>query len=492
MDRLSGILLPVFSLPSKYGIGCFSKDAYEFVDWLKEAGQSLWQVLPHGPTGFGDSPYQAFSAFAGNPYFIGLDALIEEGLLDKDDVEIVKESCIDYERLYNTRFSTLKKAYARWDETHDEKFLRFKEENDYWLADYALFMACKEHFGGKEFTKWEKDIRNRTEAGMNWCREYLLEEAKFWEFVQYKFFSQWEKLKRYANSKGIKIIGDIPIYTAPDSCDVWANRNLFDVDEDGVPRMVAGCPPDGFSENGQLWGNPVYRWQEHKKTGYTWWVQRLSFCFCMYDILRIDHFRGFDEFYQIPYGEETAKNGVWKKGPGKEVFDAFEKACGKQEIIAEDLGFITDSVKKLVSDCGFCSTKVLQFAFDSRDGGGSAYLPHNYQYNSAAYTGTHDNSTITGWLEAITNKEQELVRGYLCNQCTPCGGLNLPLISLVLVSGAKYSIIPLQDWLGLDDSARINTPSTSGNNWIWRAEKSYFSPQVAKMIKETTKRYGRS
>ena len=489
MDRLSGILLPVFSLPSECGIGCFSKEAYDLVDWLEEAGQSLWQVLPHGPTGYGDSPYQSFSAFAGNPYFIDLDALVDEGLLKRDEIEAVQDTSIDYERLYNTRFSTLKKAYKRW--RADADFLRFKEKNRFWLEDYALFMACKEHFGGREFTKWEKDIRNRTEDGVSGCREKLSDEVSFWEFVQYKFFSQWEKLKRYANGKGIKIIGDIPIYTARDSCDVWANRALFDVDDGGVPRMVAGCPPDGFSEEGQLWGNPVYLWQEHKNTGYDWWVQRLSFCFHMYDILRIDHFRGFDEFYQIPYGSETAKYGEWEKGPGRELFDAFEKACGKHEIIAEDLGFITDSVKKLVSDCGFYSTKILQFGFDSRDSGGSVYLPHNYPYKCAVYTGTHDNSTIIGWLEQLPSGEQELLRKYLCDEYTPMEKLNLPLISLIMRSSAKYCIIPLQDWLGLGDCARINTPSTAGGNWVWRVDESRFSGNLAKLIKDTTKRYGR-
>ena len=491
MEKASGILMPVSSLPSEYGIGCFSKEAYDFVDWLKSAGQSYWQILPLGPTGYGDSPYQSFSVFAGNPYFIDLEELISEGLLAREECGKDYGSEIDYGRLYEERHRLLRRAYSRSNHKSDASYRQFTDENEFWLADYSLFMACKDHFGGKEFTLWDEDIGSRSQDSVLQYRKRLADEVDFHKFLQYRFYKGWAKLKEYANKKGIRIIGDIPIYTAQDSSDVWANRELFKVNEKGVPFAVAGCPPDGFSMDGQLWGNPVYDWEYHEKTNYTWWIKRLDHCFSLYDVVRIDHFRGFDEYYEIPYGETTAKRGKWVKGPGINLFSAFEKTSGRQEIIAEDLGFITDSVKKLVADCGFCGMKVLQFAFDSRDGGGSVYLPHNYPYNCAAYTGTHDNSTLRGWLEILPENELELLRAYLCDYRTPKSELVMPIISLVMRSRARFAIIPIQDFMELGDDARINTPSTLGGNWMWRATKAQISPELATKIKKMTQRYGR-
>lgn len=496
MDRFSGILMPLSSLASGYGIGCFSKEAYDFVLWLKSAGQTWWQMLPLGPTGYGDSPYQSFSVFAGNPYFIDLDALIEEGVLDKEECKNADfgtdEERIDYGKLYSSRFSLLEKAYKRSNIESDDSFRQFEKENEDWLCEYALFMACKDRFSGAEFMAWDEDIKNHTPSAVSRYNEELSDKIGFYKYIQYKFFSQWKKLKKFANENGIKIIGDIPIYTAMDSSDVWANRELFEIDENGVPITVAGCPPDGFSADGQLWGNPTYRWEYHKKTGYEWWIKRLRRCFEMYDIVRIDHFRGFDEFYAVPYGEKTARRGSWKKGPGRELFLAFEKVCGMKEIIAEDLGFITDSVRKLVAECGYSGMKILQFAFDSRDtGDGSCYLPHNYPNNCAAYTGTHDNSTLVGWLSMLPDEEMKLLREYLCDFYTPTEKLNFPIISLIMRSCAKYCIIPIGDWLGLDDTARINTPSTLGGNWTWRVKKDALSKELAEKIKNMTKRYDR-
>ena len=494
MERFSGILMPIFSLPSKYGIGSFSKEAYKFILWLKDAGQSYWQILPTGPTGFGDSPYQSFSVFAGNLYFIDPEELIEEGVLTKRECEAAlcgDEGRIDYGKLYKTRYQLLMTAFERSNAGNDCEYIAFVRDNSFWLDDYALFMACKEHFGGKEFTLWDEDIKNREKNAMEKYSEKLSEKIAFHKYVQYKFFSAWNRLKAFANANGIKIIGDIPIYTAADSCDVWADRRFFDVDENGVPNIVAGCPPDGFSADGQLWGNPVYKWDEHRKDGYSWWIKRLRHCFMMYDVVRIDHFRGFDEFYTIPNGETTAKNGKWKKGPGKELFDAFRDSCGKKEIIAEDLGFVTPSVKKLVADCGFSGMKVLQFGFDSRDGGGGDYLPHNYKYSCAAYTGTHDNPTLAGWIKEITADEREQLHTYLCDYSTPDDRLNFPLIGLVMRSRAKYVIIPIQDWLELGNEARINAPATLGGNWTWRVDSDMLSKELAEKILHTTRIYGR-
>ena len=492
MKRSAGILLPISSLPSKYGIGCFDKAAYAFVDFLKDAGQTCWQILPLGQTSYGDSPYQSFSTFAGNPYFISLDALCDEQLLTKEECEAAAPpdtDCIDYSRLYETRYSLLRKAYNRMG--NDNAVPEFTATQP-WLEDYALFMALKDHFGGVSWDNWTEDIRLRKKDALKHWKERLAKEVDFYQFLQYQFFRQWNNLKAYANANGIRIIGDIPIYVAFDSADAWANPELFQLDEMGLPKAVAGCPPDGFAADGQLWGNPLYDWEYHKETGFKWWIERLRQCFAMYDVVRIDHFRGFDEYYAIPYGDKTAKNGHWEQGPGMELFHAVEAALGKREVIAEDLGFMTDSVRQLVKDSGFPNMKVLEFAFDSRDTGSrNDYLPHNYNENCVAYTGTHDNQTITAWFQTITDEERSMAREYLCDEFTPDEKLHRAFISLIMRSRAKLCIIPMQDWLGLDDRSRINVPSTLGTNWKWRLLPTDLSDTLQEEICKTTQIYGR-
>lgn len=485
--------MSVTSLPGRYGIGCFSKSAYDFVDWLREAGQTCWQILPLGPTSYGDSPYQSFSTFAGNPYFISLEELTEEGVLTKKECQSAdfgkRADDIDYEKIYKNRYPLLHKAYERSRISEDPDYVCFAEENRWWLADYALFMAVKERFGG---APWTEDIRLRRDYAMDYYRRELYFDIEFQQYLQYKFFSQWKKLKAYANEKGIQIIGDIPIYVAMDSADAWAHPELFQLDERNMPAAVAGCPPDGFSATGQLWGNPLYRWEYHKSTGYDWWMSRMWFCFQMYDVVRIDHFRGFDEYYSIPYGEETAVNGHWEKGPGIDLFRCMEQRLGKHQVIAEDLGYVTDSVRKMVQESGFPGMKVLEFAFDSRDSGSASdYLPHNYAENSAAYTGTHDNETIAGWFRSITDEERQMARDYLCDQHTPAEELYKSFIALVMRSRSDLCIIPMQDYLGLDNQSRMNQPSTLGKNWKWRLVKGDLSDELKEEILAITRRYGR-
>ncbi len=495
MNRSAGILLPISSLPSKYGIGCFDESAYRFVDWLKAAGQTHWQILPLGPTGFGDSPYQSFSVFAGNPYFISLSELVRDGLLTESECRRAdageRADRVDYEMLYQHRYPLLRKAFARSNLTENAAFQRFCREMP-WLSDYTLFMACKDAADGAPWDAWDEGIRMRTPQAMAKMQAQLAEDMAFHAFLQYLFFRQWADLRAYANAQGIRIIGDIPIYAALDSADAWAHPELFRLDAQKRPKAVAGCPPDGFSADGQLWGNPLYDWEEHAKTGYQWWISRLRHCFRLYDTLRIDHFRGFDEYYAIPFGDRNAVNGHWEKGPGLALFQAAEKALGSQAVIAEDLGFVTDSVRRLVRDCGFPNMKVLEFAFDSRDTGSrTEHLPHNYTEHCTAYTGTHDNQTLAAWLAAITPEERRMVRDYLCDQYTPDSKLHRELIALIMQSRAALCIIPMQDWLGLGDSARMNTPSTVGENWRWRLTADQMSHALCQDIRRMTELYER-
>ena len=496
MKRSSGVLLPVASLPSKYGIGCFDRCAYDFVDQLVKAGQSYWQILPMGPTGYGDSPYQAFSTFAGNPYFISPDDLVKKGYLTENDCIRAAEGTsgkeVHYDVLFQKRLGLLRKAYANSSIEADVSYQAFVQENSEWLADYALFMAIKDNKSGKSYLEWEDAIRLRSPEAMVSYRNRLLEDVNFYQFVQYEFYTQWAALKKYANDKGISIIGDIPIYVALDSADTWAHPELFQLDEANIPTAVAGCPPDGFSATGQLWGNPLYRWDYHRETGYSWWISRLHYVFQMYDVVRIDHFRGFDEYFSIPHGAENAIGGHWEKGPGIDLFRKVEQALGWKQVIAEDLGYVTDSVRELVRESGFPGMKVLEFAFDSRDSGcANDYLPHNYPVNSVAYTGTHDNETIVGWWSSITKEEQKLARDYMCDQYTPESELYKSLISLIMRSSAKLCVIPMQDYLGLGNNCRINTPSTVGKNWKWRVNTRQLSLKLQKEIQEMTLRYGR-
>lgn len=496
MNRSAGILLPITSLPSRYGIGCFSKSAFMFIDWLKGAGQSFWQILPLGPTSYGDSPYQSFSTFAGNPYFISLEALIEEGVLTEEECSAVdfgkREDSVDYEKMYLGRYPLLRKAYERSNISQNQDYQSFVEENAWWLADYALFMAVKERFGGIPWTEWAEDIRLRWNNAMDYYRRELYFDIEFQQYLQFKFYEQWMQLKQYANSQGIQLIGDIPIYVAMDSADTWAHPELFQLDENNLPIAVAGCPPDGFSADGQLWGNPLYRWDYHRNTGYQWWISRLGYCFHLYDVVRIDHFRGFDEYYSIPFGEELAVNGYWEKGPGIGLFEAVKQALGEKQVIAEDLGYVTDSVRRLVQESGFPGMKVLEFAFDSRDSGcANDYLPHNYTENSVAYTGTHDNETLAGWWKNITSEEQRLARDYLCDYATPGKRLPRSFISLIMRSRAQLCMVPMQDYMGLDNRCRMNQPSTVGINWKWRLRDGDLTEELQKDIYAVTLRYGR-
>lgn len=482
--RKAGVLLSISSLPSKYGIGCFSKSAYEFIDFLKAAKQSYWQILPLGPTSYGDSPYQSFSSFAGNPYFISLEALIDEGVLSKELCKNtdfgMNETQIDYAKLYQARFGLLHLAFKNTDLSSDMQFKIFEKKNNFWLEDYAEFMALKNENNGKPWNEWVKtSVTDK-------------DEIDFWKYLQYKFFEQWHKLKKYANENGVLIIGDIPIYVSYDSVDVWKNPELFDLDKNGTPINVAGCPPDGFSATGQLWGNPLYRWSEHEKDGYKWWIKRIQYSFELYDVLRIDHFRGFCEFYSIPYGDRTAENGKWVEAPGNELFKCIRRELGERNIIAEDLGFITDSVRKLLNESGFAGMKVFEFAFDSRDDNGSdMYLPHNYPRNCVAYTETHDNEPVTSWFSELPKNEKKLVRDYLCDYYTPDNEIVNPFISRIMQSNAKLCIIPIQDYLKKGSDSRINTPQTVGKNWRWRLRRDSLTPELCQMIASLTKCYGR-
>ncbi|MCM1145259.1 MAG: 4-alpha-glucanotransferase [Blautia sp.] len=493
MKRASGVLLPVASLPSKYGIGCFSKEAYDFIDKLRKAGQSYWQILPLSPTSYGDSPYQSFSSFAGNPYFIDLEALIEEGVLTKAECKACDfgkdPQQIDYGKLYENRFALLRLAYERSNISANGEFSRFAWENGYWLEDYALFMAVKQRFDGAPWSEWADDIKKRWEPALDYYRRECYFDIEFYKYLQFQFHVQWRKLKEYANENGIQIIGDIPIYVAFDSADAWANPQMFQFDYEFNPVAVAGCPPDAFSETGQLWGNPLYRWDYHRQTGYWWWCQRLSHCFQLYDVVRIDHFRGFDEYYSIPFEDETAENGHWEKGPGMELFRALRNKLGDKEIIAEDLGLQTASVAQLLRDSGYPGMKVLEFAFDPDED--TDYLPHCYEKNCVVYTGTHDNETLVQWYKALDKESKAFAQEYMDNADTPEAKRYWDFIRLAMMSTANTCIIPLQDYLGLDGTARINKPSTLGINWMWRMDEKMFSKEMIDKIYRLTRISGR-
>lgn len=493
--RKSGILLPIASLPSKYGIGTFSKSAYEFVDFLEKAGQSYWQILPIGPTGYGDSPYQSFSTFAGNPYFIDLDRLVEEGWLTKEDCEeadaTVNPEYVEYEKVYLTRFVVLRKAYENSKIAENVQFQNFVRENAFWLEDYSLYMAIKNEYEGKSWIFWDDDIKMRNQQAMDSYRFKLKKEIEFYQFQQYLFAAQWKELKEYANKKGIRFIGDLPIYVAFDSTDAWANPKLFQFDEKCEPTGVAGCPPDAYAVTGQLWGNPLYRWDYHKETGFDWWMQRLDYCFKLYDVVRIDHFRGFDEYYNIPYGDKTAEFGKWETGPGYAIFETMKNRLGDKAVIAEDLGFLTQSVLDLVDKTGYPGMKVLHFAFDS--GSSSAYLPHNYSPNSISYTGTHDNDTNIGWLNSQSDGVLEFTRKYLgVKKDADIKELSWEMIRAVIASVSESAVIQMQDYLELGSEARTNIPSTVGNNWKWRMKEGVLTDALAEKIKNLTDMYGRN
>ena len=494
--RTSGILLPISSLPTKYGIGGFSKEAYEFVDRLKAAGQKNWQILPLGPTGYGDSPYQSVSTFAGNPYFISLDTLMEESLLTEEECQAADcgddPNSVNYERVYHTRYIVLEKAFQRFaerKENEDALYLRFLAENNDWLENFCLYAAIKEKLQGLSWQEWPEDLRNREVSALESMKEELAAEMDFIRFLQFEFWKQWHELKVYANDKGIRIIGDVPIYVAMDSADTWANPEMFQFDEDGKPTGVAGCPPDAFAVTGQLWGNPLYDWSYHKNTGYQWWIRRMSHCFYLYDIVRVDHFRGFDEYYNIPYGDPTAEFGHWEKGPGIDLFDALKAHFGEMNIIAEDLGFVTDSVRDLVKNVGLPGMKVVEFGFGYEPE--YEYLPHYYTQNSIAYTGTHDNETFAGWWNNQSQIRKDFLQKYMGDQGADDDQTRWDFIRMTMSTVSDTVIIPMQDYLGLGNEARINEPSTLGNNWKWRMKEDAFTPELIERIRDLTKTYDR-
>lgn len=481
----------ISSLPGNTGIGTLGKNAYEFADFLKAAGQSYWQVLPLCPTGYGDSPYQSFSTFAGNPYFIDFDLLCDEGLLKKEDYEKIdwgkNPEKVDFTKLFDNRFKVLYKAFERFSTTCNKDYAAFCRDNKFWLNDYALYMALKYKNNGKPWTDWEKSIKLRENASLQSAEKELSNEVDFWKTVQFFFFKQWFALKEYANSNGIKIIGDIPIYVAGDSADVWANPQNFLLDGECNPTEVAGCPPDAFTADGQLWGNPLYDWDYMNSDGYSWWKSRIKHMCGLCDVVRIDHFRGFESFYAIPAGAKTAKIGEWRKGPGIEFFREIERDLGKMNLIAEDLGFLTPAVKKMLRQSKYPGMKVLQFAFDSDDD--NDYTLHNFTKNSVAYTGTHDNDTVIGYIKKSPRKTVKRAKEYL--RLNRREGYNWGMMKAIWSSNSDTAIVTMQDLLGLGSEARMNFPSTVKDNWQWRAKDGYLSEELALKVRYYTQLYKR-
>ena len=484
--------MPISSLPSPYGIGTLGKAAYEFINFLVKSNQKYWQLLPVGPTSYGDSPYRSFSTFAGNPYFIDLDMLIEDGLLTKDDVDGINwgdnEESVDYGALYNNRFTVLKKARDTGLVRDAADFARFVEANKEWLVDYALYMSVKKKFNSQSWTAWEdEDIRlHKPEAVEKYLVE-LDEDVKFYEYIQFLFFKQWDKLKAYAKENGIEIIGDIPIYVAMDSCDVWSNPRQFALDSENRPVDVSGVPPDAFTRDGQLWGNPLYDWDYMKKDGYGWWIRRIAGASKLYDVIRIDHFRGFEAYWAVPATETTAKNGRWITGPGMNVIGVLKNWFPDVSFIAEDLGYLTPGVKKLLEDSEFPGMKVLEFAFDTREP--SNYLPHTYIEDCVCYVGTHDNSPVMLWKDEADPDDMEMCHKYL--GINEEEGLNWGLIRGGMSSVAKLFVAQMQDYLGLGKGSRINQPGKSTGNWTWRMKKDAITDELTDKIAFMTKMYGR-
>ena len=494
MRRLSGILVHPTSLPGKFGVGDLGPEAYRFVDFLQEAGQHLWQTLPLGPTGGHNSPYQCFSSFAGQPLLISPELLLQEGLLAESDLSNVPafpEEEVDFTAVQAYKEELFKKAFTRFKELPEESELKSELalfcKSSHWLDDYAMFMAIKKSKDGLHWLEWEKKYRKPTKSQKAVIERDLEDEILYEKFLQWTFFRQWSQLKAYANERDILLIGDIPIFVSGDSSDVWAEPRLFQVDSDGFPTVVAGVPPDYFSATGQLWGNPLYDWKYHKKTNYTWWMDRFKTQFLLSDIVRIDHFRGFEGYYAIPGGAATARDGVWRQGPGIELFHAVRAALGDLPIIAEDLGFLTEGVHRLREECGFPGMKVLQFAFDSRED--SDYLPHNYPRHCVVYTGTHDNDTIMGWMHTASTEDVRFAWEYL--RLTEAEGPNWGMMCGALQSPGDTVILTMQDLLGLGSEARMNIPSTLGCNWKWRAAPDSITPELADRLHHVTGLYRR-
>ena len=491
LDRSSGILMPLSSLPSPYGIGTMGKAAFQFVDFLASAGQKYWQLLPLGPTSFGDSPYQSFSSFAGNPYFVDLDLLIKDKLLKPAEVKNrdwgEREDRVDYGKIYENRFAVLRLAYERGAERYGEEIAAFRQENGWWLENYALFMAIKASQGMKAWSEWPEELRLREDAALEKAREELRQDVEFYIFVQFLFYRQWEALRDYAHDKGIRFIGDIPIYVALDSADVWSEPHFFQLDEKNIPKEVAGVPPDAFTEDGQLWGNPLYDYDAMKKDGYGWWIRRIDGAKKLYDVIRIDHFRGFESYWAVPYGDDTAKNGAWKPGPGMGLVGVLTSWFRDLSFIAEDLGYSTPEVRKLLADSGLPGMKILEFAFDAH--GDSAYLPHNCEENSSCYIGTHDNETVQGWLKWADKPSLRFAERYM--HITPDEGWNWGMIRSGMATPSRLFVVQMQDLLELGADARMNSPGTSVGNWQWRMLPGAADKALAKKLKLYTKTYRR-
>ena len=489
--RCGGILMHISSLPSPYGIGTMGKEARKFADFLEKAGQKYWQILPICPTSYGDSPYQSFSSFAGNPYFIDLETLCKEKLLKKSECESFpwgeNPHYVDYGVMYQSRYQLLRLAFNRFKKDIPDEFYTFCKKEAEWLEEYALFMALKDAHGGVAWFEWEDELRLRKPEALEAARREYADNILFYKMLQYLFYKQWWSLKEYVNGKGIEIVGDVPIYVAGDSADVWANPSQFYLDENLNPIDVAGCPPDAFSADGQLWGNPLFRWDVMKKDNYEWWTKRIKAVSKLYDVVRIDHFRGFDSYYAIPAKDTTAKNGEWRQGPGMDLFKTLKRRLGKLNIIVEDLGFLTPSVLKLVADSGFPGMKVVQFSFDSREG--SNYLPHTYPTNCVVYTGTHDNDTIMGWMKTAPKASVKFAKEYL--NLTKEEGYNWGMMRGAWGSVADTAIVTMQDIIGAGSEARMNTPSTLGGNWEWRATSDQIDNKLAKRVYRYMEMYGR-
>ena len=486
--RGSGILMHITSLPGPYGVGTLGKRAYRFADFLHKAGQKYWQVLPLTPTGYGDSPYQSCSAFAGNPYLIDLDLLVEQGLLEQSEIAACNwgdnAEKVDFGLLYVNRLSLLRKAYARYRDT-DGSFAKFRARNDWWLPQYVDYMGLKDQNGGKPWYQWEDNLKcyYRDNRAITFHIPY--DEIQFYCFVQYLFFTQWEKLREYCHNLGISIIGDVPIYVPYDSVEVWSEPHYFCLDKNLTPTAVAGCPPDYFSEDGQLWGNPLYNWETHKKDGYRWWLRRLNQAAKLYDVIRIDHFRGFAGYYTIPYGAETAREGQWLEGPGLDFLHGVKVALPNTALIAEDLGFLTPDVHKLRDDANLPGMRILEFAFDGD--GNNPYLPHNHIKNSVCYTGTHDNMPLAQWFAEAGTETTTRAINYMAEPKDPVWGV----IKLCMASVADLAVVQMQDFLGLGKEARMNFPGTCGNNWTWRAKDGFMTDALAVKIKNLTRMCGR-
>lgn len=489
MKRKFGVILPVYSIPSEHGIGSFGKEAFDFIDFLYECGAGIWQVLPLGPTGYGNSPYQCFSAFAGNDYFIDLEKLVEEGLLKRDEIKEEKSDnadFVDYGKIYSSRYGILDKAAERFFEDIPDDYDVFMRSSP-WVIDYAVYMSVKRSFNMTAWTEWPVEFRDRDKDAID---AFVSENDKLLRhhyFCQYEFFKQWNEIVRYAHNREIEILGDMPIYVSMDSADVWSNRDLFLLDEKGFPISVAGVPPDYFSETGQLWGNPIYRWDDKREKVYEWWGSRIKNSAKLFDYLRIDHFRGFDSYWVIPYGEETAVNGEWVEGPGIEFIRYLKGCCGNMKLIAEDLGILTPSVKKLLKDSGLPGMKVLEFAFSS--GEDNEYLPENYPVNCVCYTGTHDNDPVIPWLDALDKESEIFFKRYMeSRDLTPD---EEGMVRLGMSSRARFFIVQMQDILKAGSMSRTNRPGEDSDNWMWRLRKNDLSGELASKVREVVTEYDR-